>query len=394
MRRILRGGPCSIPALLAGTAVLALAGPACARQADEDVPGYFSTTYEEARHRFLKSAGIAGAHVESYRHPLSGPDETPLYTDVAIIGPDDAHQALVVVSGTHGIEGFAGSAIQTGLLREGVSGQLPPDLRLVMIHAVNPYGFAWMRRVNEDNIDLNRNFIDHAVVHPANPGYARLAEVVAPETLSTWSDIRAAFELYWYRLTKGKEALQVALSQGQYSHPRGLFYGGTSGTWSGKTVLEIIGKHLSTVTRAAFIDVHTGLGPFGAAEIIMNVPADTQAYQHAVECWGDDVRSTKAGESVSADIRGSLKLAVPGVIPRAEVTAVSLELGTFPASEVFRALRAENWLYHHGGGGYKDAQGIRSRFLRAFYPQDDAWKRAVWNAGKSAVHKALECISK
>lgn len=392
MRHILRGELWTIPVLIAIAATAALPRPAYARQADDNVLGYFSSSYEEARYKFLQSAGMAGAYIESYRHPLAGPGDTPLYTDVAVVGRDDATRALVIASGTHGIEGFAGSAIQTGLLREGISNQLPPNLKLVMIHAVNPYGFAWLRRVNEDNIDLNRNFVDHALQHAANPGYERLADLAAPETLSLWSNIQAAVGLYWYRLTMGKEALRVALSRGQYSHPRGLFYGGTTATWSSRTVLKVIGKHLSAVTRAVFIDVHTGLGPFGAAEIITNAPVATAAYRQAVECWGDYVKSTKTGASVSADISGPLKLAVPRAVPGAEVTAVSLELGTLDDSEVFWALRAENWLYHHGNSRDTDAQRIRSRLLQAFYPQDDTWKRAVWNAGNTAAHKALACI--
>lgn len=27
-----------------------------------------------------------------------------------------------------------------------------------MVHVLNPYGMAWLRRVNENNVDLNRNF--------------------------------------------------------------------------------------------------------------------------------------------------------------------------------------------------------------------------------------------
>lgn len=383
---------CGILILPAITALVALPAPALTRHADADVLGYFSASYDEARHRFLQSAAMADARIESYRHPLAGPDGSPLYIDVAVVGPDDAVSVLVIASGTHGIEGFAGSAIQTGLLLEGVSHQLPPGLGLVMIHAVNPYGFAWLRRVNEDNVDLNRSFVDHTLPHPPNPGYERLAQAAAPGTLSTWANIRSAVQLYWYRLSEGKEALRSAMSQGQYSHPRGLFYGGSTVTWSGRTVLEIIGKHLSAAKRTVFIDVHTGLGPYGTAEIIMNVPVDSDAYRHAADCWGDHVRSTKAGTSVSADITGSLKLAVQGALPGTEVTAVSLEFGTRPATEVFWALRAENWLYHHGGAAHPDGEEIRSRLLQVFYPPDADWKHAVWSEGNTAIYRALGCL--
>ncbi len=68
--------------------------------------------------------------------------------------------ALVVSSGVHGVEGFFGSAVQLAFLEK-----LPPDWRppegaaVVLIHALNPFGFAWQRRFNEENVDLNRNFL-------------------------------------------------------------------------------------------------------------------------------------------------------------------------------------------------------------------------------------------
>ena len=46
-----------------------------------------------------------------------------------------------------------------------------------MIHALNPFGFAHLRRANEDNVDLNRNFVDHeGGNYPENDLFARSAE--------------------------------------------------------------------------------------------------------------------------------------------------------------------------------------------------------------------------
>ena len=51
---------------------------------------------------------------------------------------------------------------------------------LVFVHALNPYGFSWVRRVNEDNVDLNRNFPDWSQPLPTNDGYAELADILVP----------------------------------------------------------------------------------------------------------------------------------------------------------------------------------------------------------------------
>eukprot|EP01032_Pedospumella_encystans_P016815 gene16815-19167_t len=88
--------------------------------------------------------------------PMRGAQGEELAMDVAVQGPADAAQVLMTTSAVHGIEGFCGSAIQTGLLH---SLSLPPGVAVVHVHAVNPHGFSHARRVNEDNVDLNRNFI-------------------------------------------------------------------------------------------------------------------------------------------------------------------------------------------------------------------------------------------
>ena len=72
-----------------------------------------------------------------------------------------------------GIEGFCGSGCQTGFLTENWKSRLAIDTALVLVHANNPHGFA-QRRINEDNIDLNRNFIDFDAKTPESPEYAEL----------------------------------------------------------------------------------------------------------------------------------------------------------------------------------------------------------------------------
>src|SRR5262245_1997029 len=106
-----------------------------------------------------------------------------LFLDTTTIGSRDASNALLLISGTHGVEGYFGSGIETGLLREGLASRTPKNTKIVVLHALNPYGFSWDRRVNEDNADVNRNFVDHARP-PENPAYESLAESIAPKDIS------------------------------------------------------------------------------------------------------------------------------------------------------------------------------------------------------------------
>lgn len=357
--------------------------------------GYFTLGYEAARQQFLEAARAAGARVESIRNPHRGPGGEPLSLDVALLGPENAQRTLVVSSGTHGVEGFAGSGIQNGLLREGIASRLPAGTNLLLIHAINPYGMAHLRRANEDNVDLNRNFRNRAGLTPENPAYEALADIIAPRSISFWSEVVAWSRLLWFRVSAGQVATQAAISGGQYSHQDGLFFGGLSDTWSNATIRSVLERYLNTAREVIVIDVHTGLGAFGAAEVILNVPKISPEYERAVAIWGPSlVRTTVVGESVSTHLEASLKLAIPEILPDAMVTAVSLEFGTFPPMEVFKALRAENWLHHHGDLSHPRAPELKACLLRAFHPDSSKWEKSVWAQGEQAVEAALAGLSR
>lgn len=356
----------------------------------EVVTKYFSSNYKEARKKFLDASNSVGATIESFLSPNIGPEGGPLFTDVVLIGPADSKAFLVVISGTHGVEGFAGSGIQTGLLSEGIKFCLQTGMSIVMIHALNPYGFSHLRRVNEENIDLNRNFVDHAKPYPKNLGYNQLADAIAPTSLSYSATIASLFRFMWYWVLNSKAELQTAITSGQYSHPHGLFYGGSSQTWSNKTLQEIVKRYLSTAERIVVIGIHTGLGSYGESEIILNESKGSHQYLRAEKWWGSSKTvSTLSGKSVSAHLSGTLKLALPRMLPNTEVTAVSLEFGTVPLLKIFKALREENWLYHYGDKNHPDATKIKQELLRAFYPGTDDWKHLVWIQGKEVIENAI-----
>ena len=354
-----------------------------------EAPQFFSTDYARSRASFLEAAKISGARIESEMHPVAGPEGGPIFTDIAVLGSPDAEAVLFVSAGTHGVEAFAGAAIQTGLLRSGNAARAGSNLRIVLIHVINPFGFAHLRRVNEDNVDLNRNFQNHAKLYPSNPGYEVLATAIAPESISFVSDVTALSRTLFYAVRQGMSATRTAITVGQYTHPKGLFYGGNSETWSVKTLRAIVHRHGNGAKRVAFVDVHTGLGPFATAEIVLNVRKDTPVYERAVAWWGERVKTTKADESVSKDLRGTLKLAIPKMLPGVEVTAVGLEFGTVLSLKALRALRAENWLHHHGGINNPKAAQIKTDLIWVFYPDSDDWRFAVWRIGSDVVDKAL-----
>lgn len=146
----------------------------------------FSTSYNEAREKFQSAVSAARGTLESIPRPSNGPNGEELATDVAWLGPREAARVLVLISGTHGVEGYCGSGAQVDWLRRGEAETLPDDLAVLMIHAINPWGFAWTRRVNETNVDLNRNWVDFSdrEALPKNEEYIELADDLCP---SEWT---------------------------------------------------------------------------------------------------------------------------------------------------------------------------------------------------------------
>lgn len=341
-----------------------------------------ASTYTEARSSFLTAAEAAGARITSHPMALDGPRGEDLAIDVARLGPDDALATLLVVSGTHGVEGFAGSTCQSAWLEslslEGPSGRsLPEGVAAVVVHAHNPYGFAWVRRVNEVNVDLNRNYgIDHRNP-PANDDYDRIAEHLSPSDISPETLQVHDAALLAFGSEHGFDALQGAVSGGQYRHPDGLFYGGSEPAWSQLAMRQIVADELSSARRVVILDLHTGLGDKGALEIITTEHPDTDGYQRTRSWFGDRVGSTSGGDSVSARLDGEwMPLAGEWLAPR-EVTAVALEWGTVDSVEVLQALRADAWLHNHGDPTGPEAAPIKERLRAAFAPGDPEWIAGV-----------------
>lgn len=111
----------------------------------------FSTSYDQAHAKFIEAAKAAGGVLERVVHPEHGPDEQEISTDISWWGPQDAARVLVLISGTHGVEGYCGSDAQIDWMRRGEIATVPEGTGVLMIHAINPYGFAWDRRVTESN---------------------------------------------------------------------------------------------------------------------------------------------------------------------------------------------------------------------------------------------------
>jgi Protein of unknown function (DUF2817) len=353
----------------------------------------FSATYVEARTKFIAAASRAGGTLETISHPERGPDGGALSTDVAWFGPRDAERVLVTLSATHGVEGFAGSGAQVDWLERGEAGRLAPGVAALVIHAINPYGFAWLRRVTHENVDLNRNWIDFSQPLPENRGYDELVGAICPEEWSEEGRQQAEITLASYAARHGKGAWQHAISGGQYRHPGGIFYGGQGPTWSRLTQTRIYSEYLARVAKVAIIDFHTGLGPWGLGERIVLAPRPSDGFDRAARFYGLGVVSPYDGTSSSAPIVGDGLSASIALLPHAEVTAIALEFGTLPIEDMLDAVRADAWLHARGDLQTAQGKGIKAQIRAAFYGDAPDWKGMIAGQALLACRQAIAGLS-
>lgn len=353
------------------------------------------SSYAEARAVLLGASEARGATLHEYPHPLTGPDGGPLSTDVARFGAPigSAEQVVLLISGVHGVEGHAGNGLQQMLVDSGRLDALRPGLAVVLIHAVNPYGFAWSRRVDHDNIDVNRNFVDPGAL-PANPLYDEVDPLLNPtETSFDPADTSFLDGLleFWSRVGEG-QALRT-LNGGQYTHPRGVQFGGQRECWSRRTLEAIWTEHLAGARQAIALDVHTGLGPEGRLTVFQTAD-DGEAAADMGDGWFPD-HLYRAPRTVEDPVDHGLL--GPGfdawAAGRLEVATFVLEFGTLDPIRGITAFRADNWLHNHGDPGDDTGRRIAQLMRDQFFIDDERWRTDVADQGATAIHTTLDAVS-
>ena len=357
----------------------------------------FAPSYARARVKFLEAAAAAGMVLQSHNHPLPGADGETLALDVALDGPANAHKLLVVSSGCHGVEGFGGSGVQVFAAHDEAWRQHAREagVAVLYLHALNPHGFSFLRRVTEDNVDLNRNFQDFGQALPVNQGYAALHSLLLPDAWPPSAANEAALQAQAAAL--GAAGFQAAVSQGQYAFPDGLFFGGTAPTWSHTTLRRVLRDHAQSARHIGWIDLHTGLGASGHGERIFAGRNDAQAFQRAQAWWGGagstPVTSMYDGSSNSALLTGMLFNAVCEECPKALHTGLALEYGTLPLESVLNALRGDHWLHRHPGAPAPLQAQIRSALREAFEVDTDAWRAQLVVQSRQAMFQAVDGLA-
>ena len=352
----------------------------------QNVSDSFSNTYAQARAKFITAAKAAGAQVQSVKHPLKGPAGESLFMDFAVLGPDDAENAVVIASGTHGPEAFCGSGVQVQLLSMPEELAKYRDIRLAFVHGHNPHGWAWLRRVNEDNIDINRNYCDFESPYPNNEAYEAVRDLFLPDKFN--EDARDAI-LAWAAEHGQKKFATVALA-GQRIDPQGIFYGGHKPVWSRETIYSTLPGLVSGQKRAVLLDFHTGVGEFGQGTILhlydQNSPED-----QLFRSWYDGKVAGEMSEvdydEVDATQIGGFMSGFHRVLPDHETYSLVVEYGTVGIQRVLFALIADNWLHAKGDPESPMGREIKREVLDTLYGNTPEWHAGVWQHGAWLIEK-------
>ena len=254
----------------------------------------FAPSYARARVKFLEAAATAGAAIATHPRYLSGIDAEVLALDTALCAPKGATRLLIVSSGCHGIEGYGGSGVQVFALHDAEWREKAhaAGVAVLYLHALNPWGFSFGRRVTAENVDLNRNFQDFSKPLPINERYRELHALLLPEQWPPDAANQAALDAYLAE--HGAAALQAAVSGGQHECADGLFFGGHAPAWSNGTLRAVLREQLvdGAIAKLGWIDIHTGLGPSGIGErIFAGRAADTAARARARSAGGDSSKA-------------------------------------------------------------------------------------------------------
>lgn len=368
---------------------------------------YYTDSYGASRAAFLdlcQSVTEKYSGTESLSIPVASTESEALFVDVFYLPAQDTCVDLMVISsGVHGVEGFTGSAVQRMIVVHFLD-QIPTDKTgLLLLHGLNPYGFDVIRRVTENNVDLNRNCdATGAVYNIENQGYSDLYDFINPTEPVRYGSIQNRF---FYLKAIGKiiqssmSTLRQAVLQGQYQYPDGLYFGGERPEPQIAELLPVLARIPRSYQRAVHIDLHTGYGERGKLHLFPNPPKSEEVRQQTEALfegfpidWGDgDDFYTVTGEFTS--LIGQLN-------PSLLVIPMTFEFGTLNSQTTMGSLVSihnmilENQGRQHGYANSRSQQKVREDFIEMYYPSSDVWRSYVMDQTVDVMETLISKLRK
>ena len=369
---------------------------------DQQALTYYHDDYSESREAFIsQSRELQGSYdsVIIFKTPVESSTDTGLYIDYCFFpGIDDPDRLLILSSGIHGIEGFAGSAVQIMFMEEFLDKGLLKNTAVLFIHGLNPYGFKHFRRFTENNVDLNRNWdTDKSLFATPNPGYFRFTNMINPSKKVNLDNAGNRFfflKAIIKMITNNIEFARQSILQGQYEYQDGLYFGGMDFEPQVHTVRTILEDICEPYQVIFHIDLHTGYGQWGTLHFFPNPVKDPLAKQnlekifteHEID-WGDEEKfyTITGGFPTFVGKLNQGKLFLP----------MTFEYGTMDSHTTFGSIKSlqiiinENQGHHHGYVRDRDSTIIIEQFINMYYPQSEAWQTRVIQTSREAFNTLL-----
>ncbi len=347
----------------------------------------FSTAYSDARGKFTATAKSTGGTVAAITQGNG------LEVDVASWGKPNK-PTLLVSSGLHGVEGFFGSAVQLAAIEKLFSGLDPVvdlnELHTVFVHGINPFGFSHGRRVDENNVDLNRNFLkDRQHYRGAPDAYRKLNGFLNPQSppdaLEPYTLKAAA-----YILRYGVPALKEAIACGQYQYPKGIFYGGSNCSTATEFVMENCESWVDDAKLVVHIDLHTGLGKFGEYKILLNDSTSTEDYRWYERTFGENaIADLKSKDKTAYEVSGGMGAWLQNKFTDRRYYFAGAEFGTYSPVRVLGALRAENRTHHYASPDSDPYKKAKAELMECFCPASEHWRKKTIGASVKIISAAI-----
>ncbi len=347
----------------------------------------FSDDYQTARQRFINAAEVSGWSLDSHATGLLDRSGRPIFVDVACFQPTQPAR-LVITSGLHGVEGYLGSAVQLSLLQRFRKAEC--SVGCVLVHAINPYGFAWNRRTDERNVDLNRNFLLDGEAYRGCPTqYHELNSFLNPERLPS------RVELFWpqaigHILRRGIPALKSAIASGQYVYPRGLFFGGSRLAEAARRLESILAVKLAACQRAFHLDIHSGLGRTAECQLLFDYQPAAKNIEQLQASFGKKNCRFPRTNATAYQAQGSLGRWCRNKQFADSYEYACVEFGTYQSIKVLRGLMQENRMVHAVGATHARTVDAGRKLKELFCPNKETWRKQVL---AQAVHVAEQAIA-
>ena len=360
----------------------------------------FYDNYEDIRAHILELSAQLGAETGSYAI-----DEADgLYIDSFYIPSEGTPTNLIVLTtGVHGMEGYIGSVMLDVFFREIWPEQDHSDTGVLVVANVNPYGMKYLRRYNENNVDLNRNFILDwdSFDLSSNKEYPKVQSFLEPKGEignALWHEAGFYLSLAKTAITDGTGTISDALLTGQYEYPQGVYYGGNGDEASTVYLKDVFGQCLdSAYENIVHIDIHSGYGP-RYNMVIFNSVYETMNEKESQAAFGYDYVIAYDSESFYAttgDPTDFFYRLAEQKGTGTDLFSTCFEFGTV-GDEFFDTILSlkytvdENRNHWYPTSNKTAAQVVHENYMELYYPTETAWREKTVQDFAQATRGVLD----